>query len=338
MEIKTQPKISVMVLNYNGKDFLKDCFRSLEKINYNNYDVYLLDNFSSDGSIEFTKTLFPWVNILAFEKNYGFAEAYNRASKKIKSEYLYFLNNDTKVDKNFLSEAAQSLLKDNQIAAVGSKMYFFDRPEFINYAGGKIDLLGSGFEEGFNKKDNVKYNKEKMTGLCCGGAMLIKRSIFLDVGGFDSSYFMYLEDVDLCWRLWLYGYKVFFSPYSIVYHKYRGTSTRFDQSQNDRGVYLGQKNRLNNTLKNANLLTVARSLILLVFYLIFKFIYFLVHFRFDLIFALFKGNASILINLKSIISKRKEIQSRRKLSDKQLKKMDVIATVNYYIKRKFFNL
>ncbi len=328
------PKISVIVINYNGRHFLKECFESLKKVNYTNYDVFLMDNCSTDGSVDYVKKEFTWVKILAFKKNYAVAEGYNLASQEIKTEYLYFLNNDTKVDKSFLKEAIKPMLKDNKVAVCGSKMYFYDKPQYLNYAGGKITPIGGGFEEGFNQKDTEEFDRIKTTGLACGGAMLVRRSKFIEAGMFDPSYVIYFEDVDLCWRLWLYGYKVMYVPTSIVYHKYGGFFGGFNKSA--KSVYLAQKNRLKNLFKNAEFKTIVCGLFLSFCYDIAKSLYFIFHLRFGRLFSLLKGNIHFLFGLSSVIGKRKEVQSLRKLSDRELKNKCIIASgaesVKVYLK------
>ncbi|MBI2549272.1 hypothetical protein HYW21_08035 [Candidatus Woesearchaeota archaeon] len=156
--------------------------------------------------------------------------------------------------------------------------------------------------------------------------MLVKRYLFLDIGGFDPSYVIYFEDVDLAWRAWLYGYKVVYVPMSVVYHKYGGYFGGFNKSS--RSVYLGQINRLSNLWKNAEPFTVFKGSLLSLLYDLVKSAYFLRYLRFSRWLALHKGNIAFLMKLPRVLQQRKTVQQRRKYSDKWLMQNNIIASLN----------
>jgi len=206
--MKKQPFCSIIVLNFNGKRHLNDCFKSLRKINYpkNRYEVIMVDNASTDGSIKFVKKHFSWVRILSLRKNYGFSEGNNKGATKAKGEYIIFLNNDTEVEKDWLIELVK-VANDKKIGICG--------PKIIDKTLGEI---GEGHMI-FGMEYQRSGNKLKECFWVSGCSMFVKREVIEKMGRlFDPSYFMYYEDVDACWRARRLGYKVMYVPTSIVHH------------------------------------------------------------------------------------------------------------------------
>src|SRR5690348_13652582 len=144
-------KVAIIVINYNGKVHLRECFESLHQLSHptNEYDVHMIDNNSSDGSVEFVKTNFPWVHVFSFEKNYGFAKGYNMAIDAVDSEYVALLNNDVRVPENWLTPLISALDEDVKRFAAGSKMLFYNTPDRVNHAGAIVGFNGSGMDLGF---------------------------------------------------------------------------------------------------------------------------------------------------------------------------------------------
>lgn len=235
----------MVVLNYNGRQHLFECFSSLKTQTYRNFDVYLLDNCSSDDSLAYTKANFAWVKIIALPKNLGFAKGYNEAIKCVGAELVAILNNDTKVEVDWLRPLVASIMVDQKRVAVGSKIFFYTRPGVVNHAGAKITLLGGGFDIGFNELDNRRFNVAKPVGAVCGCSMLVRRKLFLALGGFDEYLSSYFEDVDFCWRAWQCGFTVFYEPASVVYHKRGGSWSQ----KRWLSTYLIERNRLFTMIK-----------------------------------------------------------------------------------------
>lgn len=216
--MKKQPFCSVIVLNFNGKRFLDDCFKSLRKINYprKRYEVIMADNGSRDGSVEFVKKKFSWVKVLQLDKNYGFAEGNNRAIEKAKGDYLIFLNNDTKVDENWLTELINVANRNKKIGVCGSKV--LDETLDAVVGEGRLNILSM-------PEIRSKHDTESECFFVSGTSLLIKRTALRKLKYcFDPSFFAYFEDVDLCWRARLLGYRVFYVPQSVVLHKGSGTT------------------------------------------------------------------------------------------------------------------
>lgn len=248
-DIFTFPDISVSIVNLNGEKYLKECLGSLKELNYpqDKLEIIVVDNGSNDNSLDILKKDYPQVKIIKNSKNMGFAYANNQAAKNARGEYIAFLNNDTKVDKDWLVELLRPVYMDNEIVASGSKVLSIDGKK-IDFIGGMINFEGKGFQidYGIPSED---YSSDKYTFLpfVNGGAMMINRRVFLDAGGFDEDFFAYYEDVDLGWRLWVLGYKVVFAPKSIVYHHHHGTSRTFSE---DKLRFLKERNSLYSVFKN----------------------------------------------------------------------------------------
>lgn len=217
------PFVSVIVTNYNGRHFLDSCFRSLYKINYPRelYEVIMVDNGSTDGSVEFVEKSFPWVKIIRLDKNFGFTGGNNRGVKKAKGDFLVFLNNDTEVDENWLIELVKAATKLKNVGICGSKILFMRR-NVVHFENGYLTLVGGGVFPSMGKKDCKEKTAPFPTACIHGASFLIKRDVFKEIGGFDEDYFLYGDEADICLRTWLYGYSVLSVPTSIVYHAFMG--------------------------------------------------------------------------------------------------------------------
>jgi len=319
------PKVSILVLNYNGVRFLDDCLRSLEELSYRDHEVILIDNASTDGSVEYVKQNFPWVKLVVHDRNYGVCEGYNRSVDYTEGEYVVFLNNDTRVHRDWLTELIKAA-QEHQADICGSKMLSLDNPEIIASLGGKITPIGSGYDVGFNSKDDKDKTKEPASvGIVGSGMTLIKKRVFLDLQGFDPDYFAGVEDLDLVWRAWLWGYKTIHVPSSIVYHKVGGS---WGSRQSSQRILLGQKNSLANIIKNFEFINVIKGLAISIVYNIVRIIIFLFSGKFQNILALAKGTIYFIKELPETLKKRKVIQRNRKRTDKELRQLGLIASLS----------
>jgi len=325
------PYVSIIVLNYNSKQYLYACFESLRQINYpqERYEVLMPDNNSCDGSVEFVAQNFPWVTILPYNKNYGFAEANNRAAAVAKGEYIAFLNPDTVVDENWLIELVKAMKIDETIACCGGKVLFLGDRNIIQNAGHKMSLIGLGYGVGFGESDNPKFNNPKYALHASGCAMLVKKNAFLQVGGFDPDYFMFIEDVDLGLRLWLYGYKVAYVPTSVAYHELAGS---FESKLTPFHVFHTERNRLATVVKNLEWINVFRGMTVSFFYSLVKLVEFLKGKRIDLIRAMFAGKVAFVRELPKIIEKRQVMQRNRKVSDHELYRLGLLVSLKESVK------
>jgi len=254
LPITDYPKVSIIILNWNGWKDTIECLESLYQITYPNYDVIVVDNGSKDDSIEKIKEYAEGnieakreeaeagggkeeeiadlpsnrkLIIIKNEKNYGFAEGNNigmrYALKALNPDYVLLLNNDTVVDKEFLGELVKVGESDEKIGIVGPKIYYYDfngRRDVINFAGGKFSMWkGQPYHIGINEVDKGQYDKIKEVDYVEGSCLLTRREVLDKIGLFDPSYFAYWEENDLCMRGFKAGYKSVYVPKSKIWHK-----------------------------------------------------------------------------------------------------------------------
>jgi len=206
-------KISIVILNYNGKNLLKKCLRSIQKNTiYKNYEVIVVDNDSHDKSMEMVKKLFPKIKMIQNPENYGFPKGNNIGLKKaIKNKNVKFvllLNNDTEVTKNWLKEMVRVANSDERIGIVGSKLIL---------PNGKIQKSCCNYKYGLSRK--FAPQKREVVDSLVAACMLIKRSVIEKIGFLDENFFpIYYEDVDFCLRAEKVGYRTVYAPQSKVYH------------------------------------------------------------------------------------------------------------------------
>ena len=209
-KMNIKPLVSIIIVNYNGKSYLEQCFKSLEKINYENYEIILVDNNSTDDSIQFIKRNYPSTIIIKLDKNYGFAYPNNVGAKNARGKYILFLNNDTKVTSNFITELVNALENHSDVAICQSMLLKPDGE--VDSSGDFVDSIGVAF----SSKEKVDKIKEILSAK--GAAMMVRKDIFEKLGGFDEKFHVSFEDVDLGWRAWISGYKVVIVPTSLVFH------------------------------------------------------------------------------------------------------------------------
>lgn len=224
------PSVAVVILNWNGKKYLEQFLPSVLATAYANFRVVVVDNASSDDSIVFLQNSYPQVEIVVLAQNFGFAKGYNEGLRQVQADYYVLLNSDVAVSENWLAPMVALLEQDERYAACQPKLLAFHEKEFFEYAGasgGWIDSLGYPFARGrvFDtcEKDKGQYNDTVEVFWASGAALIIKSGVFHELNGFDEFFFAHQEEIDLCWRIHLAGYKVFSCPDAIVYHVGGGT-------------------------------------------------------------------------------------------------------------------
>ena len=265
--IKLWPKVVVLVLNWNGKEDTSECLRSLEHLEYPNYEVIVVDNASTDGSQKFLKENFPEITLIENEQNLGFGGGLNvgiEEARKRGADYVLCLNNDVIADKNVLLELVKVGELSNKIGGLCPMEYFYDEPNRINYAGGKVGLLRDKVY-GHGELDKGQFNRIKETWLLCGPAMMLKLKALSDVGLFDTGYFYGPEDKDMALRLIKKGYKIMFVPHAKLWHKRRGVTGGKITPLN---IYFSIRNRLLFARKHASKL---EFMLFLIYFFIFEF-------------------------------------------------------------------
>ncbi len=250
------PLVSVIVLNWNGYEYLADCFDSLTALDYpsDRLELIMIDNGSTDDSVAFVRSHYPQVTIAEAGRNLGCAGGRNFGARAATGDYLAFLDNDAHVYSNWLSQLVAAVQSDPQVACVGSRLMNLTG-ERVEFGGSSINFYGYGYQEGYDRANIEDYNGTYPIIFACGGAFLIKREVFFAAGGLDEDYFIYYEDVDLGWRLWVLGYKVLYVGSAVVLHKHHGTKHQMPDAS--RRV-LFERNAMLTLIKNYDEINLAR--------------------------------------------------------------------------------
>jgi len=241
------PLVSIIIPHWNGLDVITDCLESLKSATYKNLEIIVVDNNSSDDSVKHIKKNYPKVKLYENTANEGYAGGCNRGSEIAKGEYLLFLNNDTIQNKDWIDHLIDKIESDNLIAAIQPKIlnyYQKDKFDYAGGAGGEMDFLGFPFARGriFNEQeiDKDQYNNSDDIFWSSGTAFIVRKSAFEKVGKFDELFFAHMEEIDLCWRLHLAGYKVVNEPNSVIHHKNALTLPMYSEKK----YYLNHRNSL----------------------------------------------------------------------------------------------
>ncbi len=331
-------KVSVIILTYNGKRLLEQFLSSVKKLDYSNYEVIILDNGSTDGSVDFVKNHFPEFTIFKNETNVGFSKGCNIGAQHASGDYLLFLANDMEVDSNLIKEMVKMVESDPAIGVCASKTLKLGvnnrRTKIIDNVGGELDILGFGIPRGANEVDKTQWDFETTVFFAYGCPSLIKHEVFDKVGGFDPEYFALYEDVDLCWRVKLTGYKIAVNPSAISYHK--GSATV--RSIFDRGGirFLAEKNILRTLLKNYSTSTLIRILPQYIAILSGEMVFYLAIRRVDMALALVKSVIWNITHIKSALYLRVRIQKIRVASDDVIQKEMIKKSLKITILRQWF--
>lgn len=263
-------KVTIVIPNYNGRHFMQPCLESLEKQHFKDFKILIVDNASTDGSLEYLAESYPTLEVIALDKNYGFSKAVNEGIRHCRSPYVILLNNDTTVDEHYVGEMVTAIESSPQIFSVSSKMIQMYHPELIDSAGDLYTLLGWGVCRGIGRPVS-NYTKADSVFTACAGAAIYRRSVFDRIGYFDESHFAYLEDIDVGYRAKVYGYKNIYCPTALVYHVGSGTS---GSKYNTFKVKLSARNSIWLNYKNMPFLQLAINFIPLTLGYIIKYFFF----------------------------------------------------------------
>lgn len=244
MGIPLDPRIAIIILNWNGRSDTLECLESLSHLSYSNYEVCVVDNASTDGSEAAIQKLFPNVNVILNEQNLGFAGGNNVGIKlalEEGAEYILLLNNDTFVDPDVVSALMKIAKSDVCIGIVGPKIYYNDKPQTIWFAGGTFSCRQpSSFHIGKDELDVGQYDAPIECDYVTGCAMFIKAAVFKRIGIFDERYFLYYEETDFCLRAKDEGFKIMTAPAAKVWHK---ISSSTGGKYSPLGIYYTTRNR-----------------------------------------------------------------------------------------------
>lgn len=306
---KNEQLISAVIVNWNGKKWLKKCLSSLNNQTYKNIEIIVVDNASIDGSVEYLRTHYPKIKIIVNKENVGYPKAVNIGIKSSLGKYLLFINNDTWVQKNFVKNLVDFYTK-NSFSVISPIVKKYDgKREIVNLP--NIDPTGSpAYFYKMGRKDKLFY---------MSSSYFCSKAEYLETLGFDDNYFAYYEDVDWFWRLNLLKKTFSYTNNAFIFHSGAGSTGR--------GIIYNlflwrNQNALQTLLKNYSTLMLILILPIYLLQNIIEMLFFVIILKFDIAISYIQGWAFNIKNLKKIMEKRKWIQKRRKVSDIEiLKKM-----------------
>jgi GT2 family glycosyltransferase len=304
------PEVSVIVVNYNDISYLENCLRSVFAQKYLSFEVILVDNKSTDGSLEFAKRMFPDLVTVANEKNLGYAGGINSGAAHAKGKYLAPLNVDTEVEEDWLRPMVELLDANPDVGAVTPKSLLLSDREKVGVLGLNIHVTGLGFVYGLGRQDKDSPTEPFQVAGFSGCSFVIRREIIERIGGLNEDPFMYYDDVDLSWVVNLMGYKIYCVPESVMYHEYELRMTP------QKMLWLEQ-GRLNSIIRYFEPCTFVALLPLLSFTEVLISGYCLIRgprYVWAKVMALF----FVLKNIRNLLRRRGQIQRLRRLSDFQL--------------------
>ena len=312
--MRNEPLISVIIVNWNGKSILKDCLVAITKVNYIKLEILLVDNASVDGSLEFVKKNYPSIKVFVNKENLGVGGGFEVGLRKVKGQAVLLLNTDAIIQKNLLTNLVKVLYSDKKIGAVQPKLVLYPNRNIIDSIGCFFLSTGDLYHFGREKNPNEPpYNKRMEIFSTKGACMLIKTEVLNKIGLFDKDFFAYFEDTDFCIRMLLAGYNILYDPTETVFHRGGATSKHILRSNI---LFHSYKNRIYSYLKNFSIKYIIKVLPLMLFLYQIVFFGYILTGRFQYALAVQKGIIWNVINLKSILKKRKYIQENiRKISD-----------------------
>lgn len=327
-----RPLVSIIIVNWNARDNLKECLDSLFKIDYETFEVILVDNGSIDDSVELVKKLYPKAIIVQSKINLGFAGGNNLGFDKSHGKYILFLNNDTIVTKEFLKKLVEFIEKRNDVGIVQPKI-LFNRPGTLFHH--KINSVGSFFlNSGFlyhldYGKNDPKIDKPYEILSAYGACFLARKDLLDIIGLFDDDYFAYFEETDLSHRAWLAGYRIMIDPSALIYHEGAKTAQKLPTAFIQ---YHSFKNRLQTYLKNFEFKNILKIFLPHLVICEISSILYLFFGKPDYTIAIQKAIFWNLFNLGKIIKKRKKVQNVfRKVEDNDfVPKLTKSVGLKYY--------
>ncbi|RVU00804.1 glycosyltransferase family 2 protein [Mucilaginibacter limnophilus] len=241
------PKVAVVILNWNGIKHLQQFLPSVLASTWQNIEIVLGDNASTDGSVEWVKSRYPQINVIQNDANYGFTGGYNRVLQHVDADYFVLLNSDIEVQPRWIEPVISMMESDDNIAAAAPKILSYANKSMFEHAGaagGFIDSFGYPFCRGRMfyeiEEDKGQYDVSDEVFWATGAALFIKKKCWDEAGGFDERFFAHMEEIDLCWRLKNMGYKIMYCAQSVVYHVGGGTLN----TENPFKTYLNFRNNL----------------------------------------------------------------------------------------------
>ncbi|MEC7936137.1 MAG: glycosyltransferase family 2 protein [Candidatus Neomarinimicrobiota bacterium] len=330
--------VSIIIPHWNGIDILSECIDSLNNTEYSNFEIIVVDNYSSDESVKWLKANHPKIKIIENDKNYGYAGGCNRGINNSKGDYIVFLNNDTIHKKDWLSNLVTFMNKHPDCAAVQPKIlnyYERDKFDYAGGAGGHMDILCYPFARGRlfleQEIDNNQYDDDAPCFWASGTAIMVRKEFFLEVEKFDENFFAHMEEIDLCWRLQLKGHNIYVNPKSVIYHK-NAVSLPMTSIKK---FMLNHRNSLMMLLSNYKVLTTLYLFPIRYMLELVAILYALTKLDFRHMFGVIQAHLWILFHIHIIFYKRIKINRLRTIGDYEIMKSMYKGSIiwDHYIRR-----
>ena len=303
MTVSHNPDVSIIIVSWNGRRFLDDCLTSVAAQVGLDWEAILVDNASTDGTVDYVRERYPWVRLVVLQENHGFAGGNNAGAREARGQYLAFLNNDTIAESGWLAALRAGIDEPRQVALTTSRIVYMHNPAILDSAGDGVLRWGGAFKRHHGASADVALESREVFGVC-GAACLMPKRVFDELGGFDEDFFASHEDVDLSYRARLRGYRCRYVADAIVRH--HGSATLGKQSA--LAVYHGQRNLEWVYVKNTPAGILARTLAGHFLYDTAAAIHFA---RLGLLTAFLRGKIAALAGLPRMLRKRTAIQRAR---------------------------
>jgi len=301
--------VSVIILNYNGEKWLRRCLASIREQTHKVHEIIVVDNASRDGSVDMLRAEYPNIVLLCNTGNEGYAAANNKAARQAGGEFLFFLNNDLRIAPSCVASLVEAARKNEDAALFSCYFYSYDGSvDICNNKWMGIDLIGSPMPS-----DKLFY--------CDGAALCIRRDAFSALGGFDEDYFMFAEDIDLCWRSWIAGYKIVGVKDAVVFHEGGASAggSIVRQAVHETSLfrrYHTERNTLCNLLKNYSALSLLLVVPVYLVVYVMQVIVFSCLGRFHVVREVYvRSVRDVCRHAKDLSGRRKKVQQGRKVSD-----------------------
>jgi GT2 family glycosyltransferase len=334
---KYLPLVSIITVNFNGKDYLQELYQSLSNQTYRPVEFICVDNASSDDSIKFIRENYPDVKIIQNPDNYMFARGNNIGIEATQGEIVCLLNNDVKVAPDFIEKIIAAFEANPEMAACQPKVLDMNAPDYFEYAGasgGFIDKYGYPFMRGrifFTlEKDRGQYDDAIEIFWSTGACFFIRKSVIVELGSLDEDFKMHMEEIDLCWRMHNAQHKIYCVPSAKVWHKGGGTLS----SDSPRKIYWNFRNNIFLLAKNLEMLNFIKIFIIRIGLDGIALIRELLQGKFNCAASILKGYGWILLNLGLLIRKRSSVQKLRTVNDKYTFKLIYPGSIvwEYFVK------
>jgi GT2 family glycosyltransferase len=315
-------RVDIIIINWNGKVFLSECLDAIFKQSYQDINVIVVDNNSSDGSVAYLSEHFPTVNVIPLDDNYGFVGANNRGITASSGRYVALINNDAVAQPDWIRESIECLNRYPDAGFCAPKILLYGQRDILDSAGDNFSCEGVGIHRGSGQKGDAYDECEYVFGACAAAAVY-RREMLDEIGSFDEDFFIMCEDIDLSFRAQLSGYRCVYCPSAVVYHKDHGTIKGLTYVFS----YYGQRNLEYVYIKNMPALLLLWTLPAHLMYDTLMLFYCLIKGR---ILSFVRAKFSVLRHLPRIMKKRRYLQENRKVSSRYLSKF---VTNNMIFKR-----